>query len=96
MKFENPNYFILATCWITLVALTIGTMITGRVTSEASLSMSLILSLAVITWFKSMLILRYYLNLRTASKGWNKAFLIYLFFIIGTISLIFLLGKTIS
>ncbi|MBL4895135.1 MAG: cytochrome C oxidase subunit IV family protein [Emcibacter sp.] len=94
MKFQNPNIRTLVFCWLALMILTIGTMLSGRVTSEVALSATLIISLAAITWFKSMLILRYYLNLRTASKGWNKAFNSYLFIVLGIITLIFLLGKT--
>ena len=94
MKFQNPNIRTLVFCWLALMILTIGTMLSGRVTSEVALNATLIISLAVITWFKSMLILRYYLNLRTASKGWNKAFNSYLFIVLGIITLIFLLGKT--
>lgn len=94
MKFKNPSTRTLILCWVVLMALTIGTMLSGRVTSEFSLSAALILSLGLITWFKSMLILRYYLNLRTASKGWNQAFNSYLFIVLGIIMLIFLLGKT--
>lgn len=94
MKFQNPSIRTLVFCWLALMILTIGTMLSGRVTSEVALSATLIISLAVITWFKSMLILRYYLNLRTASKGWNKAFNSYLFIVLGIITLIFLLGKT--
>ena len=75
------------------MGLTIGTMISGQVTSMAALSAPLIITLGIITWFKSILILRYYLNLASASKGWNKGFNSYLFIILAIITLIFLLGK---
>ncbi|VAV99809.1 hypothetical protein MNBD_ALPHA01-1449 [hydrothermal vent metagenome] len=91
MKFRNPSTKTLITCWLALMLLTIGTMITGRVTSEVALSNILIISLGFITWFKSMLILRYYLNLASASRGWNKAFNSYLFVVLGIIMVIFLL-----
>lgn len=93
MKFISPDRRTLTLCWLVLIALTVGTMISGRVTSEAALSAFLIVSLGIITWFKSMLILRYYLNLRSASKGWNKAFNSYLFVVLGIITAIFLIGK---
>ncbi len=91
MKFKNPDTKTLITCWLALVLLTIGTMTTGRITSEVALSNILIISLGFITWFKSMLILRYYLNLASASRGWNKVFNSYLFVILGIIMVIFLL-----
>ena len=75
------------------MGLSVGTMISGQVTSQASLSAFLIVTLGLITWFKSMMILRYYLNLRTASAGWNKAFNSYLFIVLSIITVIFLLGK---
>jgi len=93
MKFISPDRRTLTICWLVLMALTVGTMISGRVTSEVALSAFLIISLGIITWFKSMLILRYYLNLKSASKGWNKAFNIYLFIVLGIITAIFLIGK---
>ncbi|PCI33553.1 MAG: hypothetical protein COB54_04440 [Alphaproteobacteria bacterium] len=93
MNFKNPSTRTLILCWVVLMALTIGTMMSGRATSDAALTAGLVLSLGLITWVKSMLILRYYLNLRTASKGWNKGFNIYLFIVLGIIMLIFLLGK---
>lgn len=94
MKFKNPSTRSLIFCWLALMILTIGTMVSGRVTSDVSLSNILIITLGFITWFKSMLILRYYLNLKNASSGWNKAFNSYLFVVLGIIMLIFLLGKT--
>lgn len=93
MNFKNPSTRTLIICWLILIGLTIGTMTSGQVTSITALSPLLIITLAIITWFKSMLILRYYLNLANASKGWNKAFNSYLFIILGIITLIFLLGK---
>ncbi|MBL4800302.1 MAG: cytochrome C oxidase subunit IV family protein [Emcibacter sp.] len=93
MEFKNPSTRILLLCWLALMILTVGTMLSGRVTSETALSSGLIISLGIITWFKSMLILRYYLNLRTASRGWNRAFNSYLFVVLGIVTLIFLLGK---
>ena len=74
MTFKNPSTRTLILCWVVLMALTIGTMISGRATSDTALTAALVLSLGLITWVKSMLILRYYLNLRTASKGWIKGF----------------------
>lgn len=91
MKFKNPSTKTLLICWLALIILTIGTMVTGRVTSDVALSSLLIISLGFITWFKSMLILRYYLNLASASRGWNKAFNSYLFVVLGIIMMIFLL-----
>ncbi len=91
MKFKNPSIRTLIFCWLALMILTIGTMISGRVTSDVALSSVLIITLGFITWFKSMIILRYYLNLASASTGWNKTFNSYLFAVLGIIMLIFLL-----
>lgn len=93
MKFKSPPAPTLLICWLILMALTVGSMLSGRVTTDTALSAGLIVSLGIITWFKSMMILRYYLNLRTASSGWNKAFNSYLFVVLGIIITIFLLGK---
>lgn len=93
MKFKSPSPRLLTICWLILMGLTVGTMFSGQVTMQTSLSALLIVTLGLITWFKSMLILRYYLNLRTASSGWNKALNSYLFIVLGIITTIFLLGK---
>ena len=93
MNFKSPSLRSLLLCWLVLLILTLGTMISGRVTSNISLTTLLIISLGLITWFKTLLILRYYLNLKSASKGWNHAFGGYLFVLLGLITLIFLTGK---
>jgi len=93
MKFKNPDYRTLLICWLALIGLTAGTMLSGHVTSDRALSNLLIISLGLITWVKSMLILRYYLNLRSASRGWNRAFFSYIFIILGTVTAIFILGR---
>ena len=36
------------------------------------------LALLMVTGFKSLWILRYYLNLRASTKGWNSAFISFL------------------
>ena len=96
MNFKNPSIRTLIFCWLALMVLTIGTMLSGRVTSDVALSGTLIITLGFITWFKSMLILRYYLNLASASSGWNRAFNSYLFVVLGVIMLIFLPYKLIQ
>ncbi|MCF6195087.1 MAG: cytochrome C oxidase subunit IV family protein [Emcibacter sp.] len=93
MKFTNPSPKTLFFCWLALMALTIGTMLSGHATSDIALSDLLILALGLITWVKAMVILRYYLNLRAASRGWNRAFSSYLFVVLGIIMAIFIVGK---
>jgi hypothetical protein len=71
MKKEKaaPSYFpsrtTLALAWIVLIGLTIGTMFTGRVTLQATLGVPLFAALLFVTWLKTAIILRTYLNLRT-------------------------------
>ncbi len=93
MNFKNPDYRTLFLCWLALMALTAGTMLTGHAATDQTLSDLLVVSLGLITWVKAMVILRYYLNLRSASRSWNKAFFSYIFLVLGTITVIFILGR---
>ncbi len=93
MKFQNPGIKILTICWVILILLTVGTMFSGNVSTTDSLSSPMIILLGVITWFKSMLILRYYLNLQSSTKGWNRAFNFALLVLLSILVAIFLIGK---
>jgi len=58
------------------MALTIATMIAGKVTNTVSLGMVWMAVLMAVTWLKATLILNYYLDLKSATGGWNKGFII--------------------
>ena len=60
--------------WAVLMALTIGSMIAGKVTSAASLGIAWTAALLVITWAKAQRILLVYLNLRAAPAHWRTGF----------------------
>lgn len=93
MIFKNPSRRLLVFCWVLLVLLAVGTLFSGQATSLNRLPPLLILSLGILTWVKAMLVLRYYLNLKSASRGWNRAFNSYLFIILAILTSIFVLGK---
>ena len=69
-----PTVSLLIKAWALLMALTIGTMIAGRVTSAASLGLIWTSILMVITWAKARTILMVYLNLRAAPAHWRTGF----------------------
>lgn len=64
-----PSYFptrvSLAVAWTLLIALTLGTIFTGRVTDQRTLGVPLFAALLFVSWLKAGIILRTYLNLRT-------------------------------
>ncbi len=66
---STPSYFpsrkSLFIAWALLIALTVGTIFTGRVTYQSTLGVPLFASLLLVTWLKASIILRIYLNLRT-------------------------------
>lgn len=78
MHSKIPSQKTLAIAWLALMGFSIATMISGRVSDPASLGPVLMLVLLVVTAFKSLWILRYYLNLRASTKGWNSAFVTFL------------------
>ncbi len=69
-----PTVSLLIKAWALLMALTIGTMIAGRVTSAASLGLVWTGVLMIITWAKARTILMVYLNLRAAPTHWRTGF----------------------
>jgi hypothetical protein len=70
--FPTPKTLIVV--WLALMIATIGTMIAGKVTQVSSIGPTWILVLMGVTLLKASLILNYFLDLRSASKGWNKGF----------------------
>ncbi|WP_339863525.1 cytochrome C oxidase subunit IV family protein [Paremcibacter congregatus] len=94
MNFQSPPPRALVFCWLFLLLLTLASMFSGQATRLITLSAPMIFTLGLITWGKALLMLRYYLNLKAASRGWNKAFGGYLFIVTGLLTAIFLIGKT--
>lgn len=60
-----PSRTSLLIAWALLIALTVGTIFTGRVTYQSTLGVPLFAALLLVTWLKAGIILRTYLNLRT-------------------------------
>ncbi|WP_038034825.1 cytochrome C oxidase subunit IV family protein [Thermopetrobacter sp. TC1] len=77
-----PTARQLIMAWVLLMALTVGTMIAGRVTSAASLGLAWTALLMVITWAKARTILMVYLNLRVAPAHWKSGFSATLVFVL--------------
>ena len=94
MHGKQPGIGLLTRAWAIMMLLTVGTIIAGRVTSDVTLGVAWMVALSVITWGKSLFILRYYLNLRAAKGGWNKAFSSFLFVLLLLILLLFTLPLT--
>ena len=61
--------------WAILMALSIATMIAGKVTDVQSPGLLWMAILLLVAGSKAILILRYYLDLKSASEGWSKAFI---------------------
>ena len=90
---KTPSRKTLLIAWLILMALSVGTLFTGRVIGKTALGPLFVLSLFVITWLKSRFILRYYLNLRAASRGWQIGFALYIFILLALIFMIYLGGR---
>ena len=69
-----PSRRTLFTAWLVLMALTVGTMLAGHVTSTRSLGLLWTGGLLLISWAKARTILQVYLNLRAAPRGWQTGF----------------------
>jgi hypothetical protein len=76
MEHRSPPSFVrkLAAVWLLLMALTIGTMIAGKVTSSASIGLYGIGGLMLVTFVKAKLILNHYLELKSAYGAWGTFF----------------------
>jgi len=60
--------------WLSLMILTMGTMLAGKVVSTQSLGIFWMVALMLVTFSKALLILDYYLELKTAIGPWGKLF----------------------
>ena len=69
-----PSTRALLFTWALLTGLTIGTMIAGKTTKIESLGILWLAVLLLITFAKARLILRNYLDLKSAGGGWNGIF----------------------
>ncbi len=75
MQHSNyPSPRTLFIVWLVLMGLSAATMIAGQVTTTLSLGMVWMAVLLLAAGLKSSLILRYYLDLKSASSGWNTLF----------------------
>lgn len=92
MNTIQPSRKTLITAWFVMMGLSIGTMLAGRVTNDASLGMLFMAILLVVTGIKALWILRTYLNLRAAPMGWNAAFISFFFFLLLIIYGMYLVG----
>jgi len=89
MHIKQPTRKELIYAWVAMMVLTVGTMFAGRVTSTQTLGIIWMSALMVITFMKARYILRYYLNLKAATGGWNSAFNAFLFILLLSILAIF-------
>lgn len=92
----SPSYFpsrlSLAIAWAILIALTVGTMFTGRVTHHSTLGVPLFAALLLVTWAKAAIILRTYLNLRTVPAA-ADALTILVGLIVAVIATLYVLAR---
>ncbi len=69
-----PSPKTLVSVWIALLLLSAATMVAGRVNLTESIGVFWMLALMCVVWLKAMLIMRYYLDLRSAAGGWGTVF----------------------
>ncbi len=69
-----PSFKTLIVVWGFLMLATIGTMFAGKVSDVTSIGPLWMGLLLVVTYIKATLILGYYLDLKSATGGWNKGF----------------------
>ncbi len=91
----QPSRKTLTAAWLALTALTVATMGVGRVTDTSTLGPLLMAALAKITWLKATWILRYYLNLKSAGRGWNGAFMSFLLLLLALVYSIYVVAERI-
>ena len=73
-SYPAPRTLVLV--WLALMAATVMTMVAGKVTAVASIGLVWAGVLMAVTWFKARLILGWYLDLRSASRGWHSVFIV--------------------
>ncbi len=71
---RSPRTRALSRGWALLMALTIGTMIAGRVSGAEALGLPWVATLLAITCVKARVILHVYLGLGTAPRHWRGGF----------------------
>jgi hypothetical protein len=92
MHTAQPSRKTLLAAWALMMALSLGTILAGRVTLDAPLGALFMLALLALTLVKAMAILRVYLNLRAAPAGWTAGFLAYLVLLLTVVLLLYLIG----
>ena len=80
------------TAWVMLMALTVGTMVFGRVTTTGSLGAIFLTALAFVTFFKARIILRQYLHLSRA-PGWAATYDTFVAVVLICVVGLFLIGN---
>ncbi len=92
---QNSNYptpRILFIVWLILMGLSGATMIAGKVTASLSIGSVWMAVLLLVAGLKSRLILRYYLDLKSATSGWSTLFSGLVLFILLTVFAIYVAG----
>ncbi len=87
-----PSRRTLIIAWAALMALTVGTMVAGKVTSTASLGLLWTAALLAISWAKARFILLTYLNLRAAPRHWRSGMSGAIVFLLAVIFGLYALG----
>ncbi len=88
--YPKPKTLIIV--WLLLMGLSIATMIAGKVTTNLSIGTIWLAVLLIVAGLKSNLILHYYLDLKSASTGWNKLFSGLVWFILFAVFAIYVVG----
>jgi len=92
-SYPKPRTLLIV--WLLLMGLTVATMVAGKVTATHSIGTVWLAVLLIVAGLKSSLILHYYLDLKSASAGWNKLFSGLVWFILLTVFAIYVVGKNI-
>ena len=87
-----PSPRTLLIIWLLLMGLTVTTMIAGKVTATMSIGTLWLAVLLIVAGLKSSIILHYYLDLKSASTGWNKLFSGLVWFILFAVFAIYMVG----
>ena len=83
MQFSSyPSLRTLLWVWLILIVLSAGTLFAGRATTGETLGILGAAALFAITFFKTKLILNYYLDLKAATGSWNTLFSSLIFLIL--------------
>lgn len=77
-----PSLRKLTLIWAILLLLSVGTIFTGQVNESDSIGLIWMACLLGVTFFKTTLILNYFLDLKAATQGWSQFFIILVFLIL--------------